>query len=51
MQAEITSAASAIFAGNRARGSVTFDVHVSEGITRRRRLHEFGVAAGPLSLS
>jgi urease accessory protein len=42
MQAEITSAASAIFAANRARASVTFDVHLSEGITRRRRLHESG---------
>ena len=42
MQAEITSAASAIFAANRARGSVTFDVHLSEGVTRRRHLHEFG---------
>jgi urease accessory protein len=42
MQAEITSAASAIFAANRARGSVTFDVHLVEGATRRRRLHESG---------
>src|ERR1700704_698020 len=37
-----TSAASAIFAANRARGSVTFDVHQVDGITRRRDLHESG---------
>jgi urease accessory protein len=42
MQAEITSAASAIFAANRARGSVTFDVRLAEGVTRRRHLHESG---------
>jgi urease accessory protein len=42
MQSEITSAASAIFAANRARGSVAFDVHVAEGVTRRRHLHESG---------
>jgi urease accessory protein len=41
MQSEITSA-SAIFAANRARGSVAFDVHVAEGVTRRRHLHESG---------
>ena len=37
-----TSAASAIFAANRAQGSVTFDVHQVEGVTRRRQLHESG---------
>jgi urease accessory protein len=37
-----TSAASAIFAANRARGSVIFDVHQVEGLTRRRHLHESG---------
>ena len=42
MQTDITRAASAIFAANRARGSVTFDVHLVEGVTRRRQLHEFG---------
>jgi urease accessory protein len=42
MQTDITRAASAIFAANRARGSVTFDVHLVEGVTRRRRLHESG---------
>jgi len=31
-----------IFAANRAQGSVTFDVHQVEGITRRRHLHESG---------
>src|ERR1700722_17661955 len=36
------SAASAIFAANRARGAVTFDVHQVEGVTRRRHLHESG---------
>src|SRR5258708_30868995 len=34
--------ASAIFAANRARGAVTFDVHLLEGATRRRHLHESG---------
>jgi urease accessory protein len=42
MRAEPTSAAAAIFAANRAQGSVTFDVHQVEGVTRRRRLHESG---------
>jgi urease accessory protein len=42
MHTEPTSAASAIFAANRAQGSVTFDVHQVEGVTRRRRLHESG---------
>jgi urease accessory protein len=37
-----TSAASAIFAANRARGSVSFDVHQVDGVTRRRTLHESG---------
>jgi urease accessory protein len=37
-----SSAASAIFAANRARGSVIFDVHQVEGLTRRRHLHESG---------
>src|SRR5258707_15362169 len=34
--------ASAIFAANHARGAVTFDVHLLEGATRRRHLHESG---------
>ena len=37
-----TTSASAIFAANRARGSVTFDVHLLEGVTCRRHLHESG---------
>ncbi len=42
MRTDGTSAASAIFAANRARGSVIFDVHLVEGLTRRRHLHESG---------
>ena len=42
MRTGSTSATSAIFAANRARGSVIFDVHQVEGLTRRRDLHESG---------
>lgn len=42
MRTEITSVTSAIFAANRARGSVKFDVHQLGGVTRRRDLHESG---------
>jgi urease accessory protein len=42
MRTDTTSAISAIFAANRAQGSVTFDVHQVEGVTRRRHLHESG---------
>ena len=42
MRTGATSATSAIFAANRARGAVTFDVHQVEGVTRRRHLHESG---------
>jgi urease accessory protein len=42
MQTDTTNAASAIFAANRAQGSVTFDVRLVEGVTRRRHLHESG---------
>src|ERR1700737_3579229 len=42
MRTDTTSAASAIFAANRAQGSVTFDVHQVEGVPRRRQLHESG---------
>lgn len=35
-------ASSASFAANRARGAVAFDVHLVEGRTRRRQLHESG---------
>lgn len=37
-----TLASSASFAANRARGAVAFDVHLIEGKTRRRQLHESG---------
>ena len=37
-----TGAASAIFAANRARGRVAFDVRLEDGVTRRGRLHESG---------
>jgi urease accessory protein len=42
MQSGTTSTASAIFAANRAQGSVRFDVHQVDGVTRRHRLHESG---------
>src|SRR5258708_3476549 len=42
MRTDTTSAASTIFAANRARGSVAFDVHQVDGIPRRRHLHESG---------
>ena len=42
MLTDATSAASRIFAANRARGAVAFDVHLAEGKTRRRHLHESG---------
>jgi urease accessory protein len=42
MRGDTTSATSAIFAANRARGAVSFDVHQVEGVTRRRQLHESG---------
>src|ERR1700716_2369635 len=42
MQAELTNAASEVFAANRAVGSVTFDVALVDGVTRRRQLHESG---------
>src|ERR1700730_18670795 len=42
MRTDTTSASSAIFAANRARGTVTFDVQQVEGRTRRRHLHESG---------
>jgi urease accessory protein len=42
MRTDSNSGASAIFAANRARGSVTFDVHQTEGVTRRRHVHESG---------
>jgi len=42
MRTDTTSANSAVFAANRARGAVSFDVHQADGVTRRRRLHESG---------
>jgi urease accessory protein len=42
MQTDTTPTASEVFAANRAVGSVTFDVHLVEGVTRRRQLHESG---------
>jgi urease accessory protein len=42
MPTDTTSTAYAIFAANRARGAVSFDVHRIEGVTRRRHLHESG---------
>jgi urease accessory protein len=42
MRTDTTIATSAIFAANRARGKVAFDVHQAEGVTRRRHLHESG---------
>src|ERR1700756_4645050 len=42
MRTDTTRTTSAIFAANRAQGSVTFDVHLHEGVTRRRHLHESG---------
>ena len=42
MQTDTAGAASAIFAANRARGAVAFDVHCADGVTRRRQLHESG---------
>jgi urease accessory protein len=42
MRTDTVSAASAIFAANRARGAVKFDVRQVEGMTRRHHLHESG---------
>ncbi|SHK28848.1 urease accessory protein [Bradyrhizobium lablabi] len=42
MRTDTTSAASVIFAANRARGAVRFDVRQVEGVTRRHHLHESG---------
>lgn len=42
MQNGTTSSVSETFAANRAIGAVRFDVHVRDGLTRRRELHEEG---------
>ena len=42
MRSDSTSTNSAIFAANRARGAVSFDVQAANGVTARRALHESG---------
>src|SRR5947199_4663549 len=42
MQANMTDAASEVFASNRAVGAVKFNVALVDGVTRRRELHESG---------
>ncbi|MGJ0397195.1 MAG: urease accessory protein UreD [Methylocystis sp.] len=42
MRTDITRAASATFAANRAQGAVRFGVHLQNGVTRRGNLHESG---------
>jgi urease accessory protein len=42
MRSDTSSASSAVFAANRARGSVSFDVGAQDGVTRRGSLHESG---------
>jgi urease accessory protein len=42
MRTDTTSQSAAIFAANRARGAVRFDVAGIAGVTRRRELHEAG---------
>ena len=42
MQTDTKSQSAAIFAANRARGAVRFDVAGVDGVTRRRALHEAG---------
>jgi urease accessory protein len=42
MQTDTARQSAAIFAANRARGAVRFDVAGIEGVTRRRQLHEAG---------
>jgi len=42
MRADPANAAHDIFEANRARGAVRFDVHLKDGVTRRRALHESG---------
>src|SRR5579863_5616515 len=42
MRTDSASTTRAIFAANRARGAVAFDVHLADGVTRRRHLHESG---------
>src|SRR5581483_5104074 len=42
MRLDASSAASAVFAANRARGAVSFEVRLAGGMTRRGALHESG---------
>ena len=42
MLGNTTDMASRVFAANRARGAVAFEVHASDGVTRRGDLHESG---------
>src|SRR3984893_15771764 len=42
MRTDISRAASATFAANRAQGAVKFGVHLQDGVTRRGALHESG---------
>jgi urease accessory protein len=42
MQINPPDVASQVFAANRARGAVAFDVHAADSVTRRRHLHESG---------
>ncbi|HWX82293.1 MAG TPA: urease accessory protein UreD [Xanthobacteraceae bacterium] len=42
MRTEPSNASSKVFAANRARGAVAFDVQLKDGVTRRRHLHESG---------
>src|SRR6267142_2879112 len=42
MRTEITHAAAATFAANRAQGAVKFGVHLQDGVARRGILHESG---------
>src|SRR6201991_2911175 len=42
MQTDTERQSAAIFAANRARGAVRFDVADIDGVTRRRHLHEAG---------
>jgi urease accessory protein len=42
MHTDTPTTSSAVFAANRARGAVAFDVHARDGVTRRGVLHESG---------
>src|SRR5271154_6170709 len=42
MRLDVSSAASAVFAANRARGAVSIEVKAADGVTRRGDVHESG---------